>query len=69
METQDPYTANILKQHVVLTDSKNNSIDFRHLCATLDGYLKEDSPIPKEWNGWQGDLTTFTNEILMTLTT
>ena len=64
METKDPYTANILKQHVVLTDSKNNSIDFRHLCATLDGYLKEDSPIPKEWNGWQGDLTTFTNEIL-----
>lgn len=63
METKDPYTANLLKQHIVLKDSKNNSIDFRHLCASLDGYLNESSPIPKEWNGWQGDIATFANEI------
>lgn len=51
----------VCKNKIVFTDSKQNKIDFPHLCATICGY-KHKGPLPKEWSGWQGDLATLTTE-------
>ena len=31
------------------------NIDFRHLCATIHGYVSATNPTPDSWSGWAGD--------------
>lgn len=63
LEKNEPILASILQKKIKFIDNVGNSIDFQHLCGSLDGYLRGRT-VHKEFFGWKGDIISVTKKVL-----